>query len=179
VGQQGARIGSVQEGVKTLQKWSRPCRVEAPILIPRAASWAVFGDFGCIVTPSAVSAPSPTPDPEVVRKTAGTAYLAAAGTYNKATNALEKKYPTFTSLARARAFYRGLATIQGAFIVAIKKIVVPADTAGDLHSLVARSAADQALAIEGSAGSSWSRVDSVISSLERSTRTSSRSRRSR
>ena len=121
-------------------------------------------------TPTEVPSPSPTPDPEAVRKTAAAAYLVAAESANKAYKALDSKYKTFGTLTRARAYYKAAATIEGDFIAKVKKIIVPADTAADLHALIAKSAATQALDIEGSGAQSWSDVDSVIAALEKAAR---------
>ena len=67
-------------------------------------------------TPTSALIATPTPDPEAVRKTAAASYLAAASAYNKAAKALDKKYKTLGSLARVRAYYKGLAKIEGTFL---------------------------------------------------------------
>ena len=135
---------------------------------PAAVNLATAGP-----TPTEVPTPSPTPDPEAVRKTAAAAYLVAAGSYNKANDALYMKYKTFDTLTHVRALYKARATIAGEFIAKVKKIIVPADTAADLHALIAKDAASQALEIEGSGAQSWTEVDSVIAALEKADRASS------
>jgi hypothetical protein len=92
--------------------------------------------------------PSASPDPEAIRKAAASAYLAAAETANSAYKALDKKYPHLTTLARVHAYNKASAKIEGTFILAIKRLVVPADTVGDLHSLVAKATSVQALDLE-------------------------------
>jgi hypothetical protein len=57
---------------------------------------------------TATVAPTPTSDPEAIRKSAGTAYLAAAATANGARNALNKKYTTIGTVTRARAYVSAL-----------------------------------------------------------------------
>lgn len=100
-----------------------------------------------IATPTA----RPTVAPEVIRKAAATAYVAAAETFNKALKALDKKYVSFGTYARARAYYKADSKLRAVFIGALKLLAVPSDTAGDLHALIAKETAVQALEIEGSA----------------------------
>ena len=142
----------------------------APAATPSAAAAVNLATAG--PTPTEVPTPSPTPDPEAVRKTAAAAYLAAAESANKAYKALLSKYKTFDTLTRARAYYKAVAKIDGEFIAKVKKILVPADTAADLHALIAKDAASQALEIEGSGAQSWTEVDSVIAALEKADRAS-------
>lgn len=104
---------------------------------------------------------SATPDPEAVRKAAAAAYAAAAAKYNKDLNALAKKCKTFESLKMARNCYASAAKINGAYVTALKGIQVPADTASDLHALVAKVTAVQAVLIEGSKARSWAAFDSA------------------
>jgi hypothetical protein len=120
---------------------------------------ATLGNDGSIASPTAL--PTATPDPEAVRKAAGIIYATAAAKYGKDIRALNSKYKTFTSLKNARAFYAAATKIEGTFLTTVKKLVVPADTAADLHSLVAKSAALQALEVEGSTVKTWAAVDSV------------------
>lgn len=125
-----------------------------------------------LVTPAPTAAPTPssTPDPEAVRKAAGAAYLVAAESSNKAFAALDKKYQTFDTLKRARAYYKAAAKIDGGFILKLKMITVPADTAADVHSLIAKTAATQALEIEGSGVKSWTDLASVIAAVKKADR---------
>lgn len=155
--------------------------VETPSLAPTAAALSVANLTTAAPTasptptaaaPTAAPTPSPTPNPEAVRKTAAAAYLVVAETSNKAFAALGKKYKTFGTLARARAYFKAASKIDGAFTAALRKIVVPADTAGDLHSLIVKTTADQALDIEGSGVKSWAAVDSVNAALLKSDRNS-------
>lgn len=125
-----------------------------------------------VPTPTAAPTPSPTPDPAAVRKAAGAAYLVAAASYNKTNVALGVKYKTFGTLARARAYYAAAAKNEGAFMANVKKITVPADTASDLHSLIAKNAAEQALDIEGSGATSWTDVTSVADAIQKADRAS-------
>ena len=116
-------------------------------------------------TPSAlVPTPSPSPNPEVVRAAAAKAYLSAANLANKAQAANLKKYPTFGTLAKSRAYYKADEKIVGKFIAAIKAITFPADMAGDVHTLISREAAFQALDAEGAAAKTWTQVYSVDAS---------------
>lgn len=117
--------------------------------------------------------PSPTADPEAIRAEAAKAYLAAAAVTNKASKKLDAKYKTFKSLKQARDYYRAAAKIDGTFIAALKKMTVPDDTKADLHSLIAKTAAAQALEIEGSAVKSWAAQGSVAASLTRAARAAS------
>jgi hypothetical protein len=87
-----------------------------------------------------------------------------------ARKALDKKYPTFKTLAKARANFKTSAAIEGNFILAIKRIVVPADTAADLHSLIAKEAAGQALDLEAAAARSWLALSRLNSALSRAAR---------
>jgi hypothetical protein len=96
---------------------------------------------------------------------AATAYLAAANPYKKAINALAAKYKTFGTLARARAYYKAAAALEGRFVASMKLITVPADTTGDFHTLIIRITALQALDIEGSGVKSWAAVSSLQSDL--------------
>jgi hypothetical protein len=98
-----------------------------------------------------------------VRKAAGAAYLAAAGAFNKAETVLNKKYAIFGTLARARAYYRADIALRSAFITELKKIVPPADTAADLHTLIGREATEQALEVEGSGVTTAAHLTSVQS----------------
>jgi hypothetical protein len=119
-----------------------------------------------LVAPSL--APTPTPDPEALRKAAASAYLAAASKANKANkanNALRKKYRHDATLAGARAFYKGEAAIEGSFIKAVRAIIWPPDTAGDAHTLIVRETALQALDLEGARVRTWADVGSVEKAL--------------
>jgi hypothetical protein len=122
--------------------------------------------------PSTTPAPTASPDPEAVRVAAAKAYLAAAETSNRANKALNKKYPKLSTLARVHAYYKASAKIDATFIGAIKRIVVPADTAGDLHSLVARMATVQADDLEAAAARTWLQVLSVDRALAGAVRAS-------
>jgi len=146
-----------------------PAMVASP---PSSPSPSPSSSPSPIPTPTAAPTPSPTPDPEAVRKAAGAAYLAAAESANKAGAALNKKYKTYGTLARARAFHKAAAKIESDFIAKLKKITVPADTASDLHSLIAKDAATQALDIEGSGVTSWADVVSVDAALLKAARAS-------
>jgi hypothetical protein len=99
---------------------------------------------------SAGASPSSTPDQEAIRKTAASAYAAAAKATNAAETKLDKKYPSSMSLRQAHAYYAALAKIDGTFIVAIRKIAVPVDTAADMHTLIVRETAAQAIFLEAS-----------------------------
>ena len=125
-------------------------------------------------SPGASSVPeaTPAPDPEAVRKAAAAAYLAAAKKSTKATDRLAKRYKVFRTLKRARAYYRQEAKLSGEFIHDIKGIAVPADTAADLHDLVRRWTADQALELEGSVARSWAEIDDVQAATRKSYRKS-------
>jgi hypothetical protein len=126
-------------------------------------------------TPSATPSPTstPTPDPEAVRKTAADAYLAAAETSNKAFKTLDKKYKTFGTLSRARAYYKASAKIDLAFINKMKGITFPDDTKGDVHSMVAKWLEVQSLETEGSGVKSWTAVLSVQKALTTASRKAS------
>jgi hypothetical protein len=124
-------------------------------------------------TPTSSPSPSPTPDPEAIRKTAATAYLAVAKAANKAGDALDKKYKTFGTVKRARAYFKAAAKIEGDFIAGVKNLVVPADTSGDLHALVVKDTALQSLYIEGSAAKSWASVYSVSTAAQKASRAAS------
>jgi hypothetical protein len=104
------------------------------------------------IAPGTSPLTSPDPlsslDPEAVRKDAAAAYLVAANRSNADQKALNKKFPANMSLKQAHAYYKAWALISGRFIAAIKKIVVPADTAADMHALIARVASTQASQIE-------------------------------
>lgn len=113
---------------------------------------------------------SPTPNPETVRKTAAAAYLASAEAGNKAREALYAKYKTFANLSKARSFYRAYSTIEGAFLAKLKRITVPADTKADMHSLIAKLAAVQALAVEGSGVKSWTEQVTLDGALVKAAR---------
>lgn len=124
------------------------------------------------VQPAVSATPQPTPGQETIRRIAAAAYLTAAEKANKDANALDKKTPrVLKTLRQARAYYKAAARIEGAFVAAIKAITVPADTAGDLHSLIAKRTAVQALAIEGSGVKSWSAQASVDAALTKALRT--------
>jgi hypothetical protein len=123
--------------------------------------------------PAAPATAAPTPDPEVVRKAAAAAYLSAAEKGNKARKALNKKYKTFKTLKQARAYYKASAKIEGSFIAAVKALKVPADTAGDLHTMVAKWAAVQALEVEASGVKSWSHQESVDAAIVKAERIAS------
>lgn len=124
-------------------------------------------------SPSLAASTAPTPDSEAVRKAAAAAYLKAAETSNKAGAALAAKYKTFANLSKARSYYRAYAAIDGAFVKALKKIAVPTDTKADMHSLIAKVAADQALAVEGSGVKSWTEQESLDAALVKAARVSS------
>jgi hypothetical protein len=104
---------------------------------------------GSLPPGSSVSAPtaSTSPDPETLRKAAGVAYLAAANASQKAQKALSRKYPARMTLAQTRALLAAQAKIDGTFVAALKKLQVPPDTAGDLHTAIVRWNALQAIEI--------------------------------
>jgi hypothetical protein len=97
---------------------------------------------------SVLPSPSASPDPEQVRKAAGTQYLAAAKVSNTASKKLDAKYGQTFTLKQARAYFTAAAKIEGTFLAAIRAIVVPADTATDMHTLIVRTTASQALYVE-------------------------------
>ena len=123
-----------------------------PIVSSVAPSSSAAQDVGSTLpsaTPSALpSAPAPTPtaspDPESVRKAAGSAYLAAVNPYNKTIDALGKKYQNKTSLKALKAYCLGLANAAHTWVVKLKGTVVPADTAADMKSLIRNIAATEA-----------------------------------
>jgi hypothetical protein len=110
------------------------------------------GPLASVLPSSASPLPSPSPHPDAVRKAAATTYAAAAAKYNNDTKALAKKCKTYPTLKVAKSCYARAAKIEGAFVSAIKGIPVPADTAGDLHSLVAK-----VTAVDCGAEEEWSK----------------------
>ncbi len=95
-------------------------------------------------------------------------YKSAASKWTKASKALAKKYKTFGTLKRAKAYYKALSKLDGTFLADIKAIVVPADTAGDMHDLVRKTAADQALELIAAHSTSWPDLDRTYKSLTKS-----------
>jgi hypothetical protein len=118
---------------------STPTPLASPVVVPAD------------VSPSIVPSPSASPD----AATAGRLYLAAASTINKPAKALNRKYKTFGTLTRARAFYKKAAKLERAFTDEIRKIVFPVDVVGDVKSLIRKDAALEAIYIEASTVRSW------------------------
>lgn len=98
--------------------------------------------------PTVAATPLPTPaatlDPEAVRKAAGAAYLAAVAPYNKAIKTLYRENRNKTSLKASRTYCTKLADSERTWLLALQKIVVPADTTADVKALIRLSAADEA-----------------------------------
>jgi hypothetical protein len=133
-------------------------------------SVSLASDSATISSLPASPSPSPSPDPEAVRKAAGTAYLAAAKIANDARKKVDANYPTNLTLKQARSYYAALAKIEGAFLIAIRKIEVPADTAADMHTLIVREAASQALLLELAKASSIGDLNAAAADLRRAGR---------
>src|SRR4051794_4103976 len=77
------------------------------------------GPLAPAAEPTPSPTPSPTPDPEAVRKAAGAAYLVAVKPYNKALNALNKKYAKATALKSLKAFCVKLADNEHAWLLRV------------------------------------------------------------
>jgi hypothetical protein len=117
------------------------------------------------VTPAPTPSPSPSPTP-VDRAAAAQAYLAAAGSYNKANDALAKKYPTFKTVAQGRAFFAARAKLGRIFADAVRRIVFPPDMAADVRSLLAKDAALEAAEIEASSARTGSELLSAAKAVQ-------------
>lgn len=139
--------------------------IAAPSLGPAAFSAA----------PASAPAVTPVPsvDPEVLRKTAAAAYKAAADKANAARLAIDKKYPMDMTLKQARSYFAALAKVEGSFVVALKKIIVPPDTASDLKTLIVRVNAVQSLYVEMSRARSIADVNGATADLTRVNRQAS------
>lgn len=121
--------------------------------------------------PPSAAAPAPSASPDAAA--AGKAYLAAAGKINKAVKALDRKYPTFKTVAQARTYYRKAAKLERAFTDAVRKIQFPPDMASDVKSLLAKDASLQSLYIEAGNARSWTEFDSVSSAITKTGRSAS------
>ena len=95
-------------------------------------------------TPTPLPPPTPAPDPEAVRKTAGAAYLAAVAPYNKTIKTLWRQYRHKTSLSANKAYCSKLAANEHTWLLAMQKIVVPADTTADARALIRFAAGAEA-----------------------------------
>jgi hypothetical protein len=145
----------------------------SPTASPVASS-AVPSQFVSISSaPPAAPTPMPTPNPEALRVAAAAAYKTAAATVNAGFKALHNKYPKFTSLTVARAYWKGAVKLEGAFIAAVKKIAWPPDTAGDAHTLLVRETSTQEIEIEGTVVKSWAQQTNVQSAWNKATRLAS------
>jgi hypothetical protein len=149
------------------------CSAGAASLVPATPMAPTPAIAAASPSPSVVSTGSPQPSAspsepasqDQIRYVASRAYIQAANVSNRAGAALNKKYPTFTSIARARAFYKAAAGIEGTFIKGIRGLICPTDTVSDAHAFVARLAAVQALYIEGSVAKTVSDLVSVSNAL--------------
>ena len=104
---------------------------------------------------------------------AGQHYLAAAKVYNKASDALYKKYKIYGTLKRARASFKASAKVSRIFTDAIRTIDFPLEMMADVKALLRADAKSQALEIEGSGARSWADVASVGSALTKAYRAGS------
>ena len=120
---------------------AQPSGTSAPAVPPAAPT----------LEPTATPAPTPSPtaDPEAVRALAAEQYLAAATKANKATKALNKRYPkTFPTLKMAKRYWRAYAKIDRVFLDDIKGIVVPEDTEADMRDLLRKVSACYTIELE-------------------------------
>jgi hypothetical protein len=125
------------------------------------------------VSPADTSVPTATPDPAATRNVAAAAYAAAADKYRKDIAALNKKYPSGSTLKRVRAYYAAGSKIEGAFLAAIRKIVVPPDTTSSMRDLVVKTTALQALDVEGSKVKTWADFNDVRAAAKKADRAAS------
>jgi hypothetical protein len=118
------------------------------------------------------SAPTPTPaasgpassDP-AVRLAAAKAYLAAARAYNVAKRAL---LPHATrTFEETRTYYRELAKVEHAFLVAIRKVDFPAEARSRVDLLLELTAESEAWQLKGSAARTRSGLDKIQPSILR------------
>lgn len=143
----------------------------SPLLAPSSAP---SGDKAAPPSePVPTVAPSASLDSAALKTAAGKAYLAVAGRYNKANDALARKYRTFRTLTRARAYYKKSAKLDRAFSDGIRLIVFPPEMSADIKSLLAKNAALESAEIEGSGVRSWADVASVFKAVERTSRSAS------
>jgi hypothetical protein len=144
------------------------CGANQPTASASAPSSSSSSAAASLATPggsSIVASPAPSLTQDQIRAAASKAYVAAAQKANKDGNALAKKYPSFKTLAVARAYYKAAAAQTATFLKSIRKIIWPADTAADGHSLIAKSSAVQALELAASHATSWARLDEVSGDL--------------
>lgn len=134
-----------------MARWSVPLLGVVAVLTVACGSTAtptLPGPSSSPPTVGIVGSPAPVAsaslDPEALRKTAGAAYLAAVKASKIEQRAADKKCPSKMTLKQAHACFAAQAKVDGDFVAAIKKLVVPPDTAGDLHTLIVRETALQA-----------------------------------
>jgi hypothetical protein len=126
---------------------AQPSDTSAPA-VPTAA-----GTLEPTATPAPT--PSPTADPEAVRALAAKQYRAAATKSNRASKALNKRYPkTFPTLKMAKRYWRAYAKIDRVFLDEIKGIVVPEDTKADMRDLLRKVSACYTIELEMAAARS-------------------------
>ena len=101
------------------------------------------------------------PRPGDGRNAAAAAYTEAAKVANEAQAALNKKYPTRTTLEAARALYKEKAAVNGDFVAALRIIAVPAGTVGRMDDVIARYTAVQALWMKGGDAKSWAEFEEL------------------
>jgi hypothetical protein len=103
---------------------------------PSAAGAVISTTPAMPATAPSSPTPSPTFDPEAVRKTAAAAYLVAAETANTGFKALDQQYKPFRTVAEVAAYGAAAAKIEQAFVSAVNKIAMPPEASGDVWSLV-------------------------------------------
>ncbi|MDP9481996.1 MAG: hypothetical protein M3P84_02105 [Chloroflexota bacterium] len=138
---------------------------EAPSPSPTGAALAP-----AISAPTSTPTPSPAPSGPVgsdagLRVVAAKAYLAAAQAYNAAKRALSPH--ASRTFEQTSAYYRALAKVEHAFLVAVRAMEFPTDVRSRVDLVLKLTAESEAWQLKGSAAQSQAALDGILPSIVR------------